>query len=66
MKLELTHEEGLLLKTELAKHLAAMDLELIHTDKHQLQVEASREIKALRAVEARLLKAIADASLSGT
>ena len=62
MNLDLSYEEALLLKSELTKRLEELDLELVHTDKHQLQVEASRELKKLRAVEARLAAALASAS----
>jgi hypothetical protein len=66
MHLDLSYEEGLLLKSELTKRLDELDLELIHTDKHQLQVEISRDLKALRAVEARLADALAKAQPKAT
>lgn len=59
MQLELTYEEALLLKSELSKRIDELDLELVRTDSHRLQVEASKDIKKLRVVESRLSAALA-------
>jgi hypothetical protein len=56
MKLDLTSHEAALLRTELSRHLVALDRDLVRTDKHDLQHALAREIDELRGIERRLAR----------
>ena len=54
ISLTLSPEELRLLSRHLARHIGALDAELVRTDHPALQHDFAREIEALRAIESRL------------
>jgi hypothetical protein len=54
MNLELSPEEARFLNNQLVRHLEAMENELVHTDKHQLQREIARDVEKMKVIHERL------------
>ncbi len=54
MRLELSMEEARFLKGQLTRHIAELDNELAHTDKHQLQRALAADVEYLTQIERRL------------
>jgi hypothetical protein len=54
MQLDLSPDEAVFLTQQLNRHIEAMDAELIHTDKRQLQRELATEVAKLKAIHERL------------
>ena len=54
MQLDLSPEEAAFLTQHLNRHIEAMDAELIHTDKRQLQRELAEELTKLKEIQERL------------
>jgi hypothetical protein len=54
MYLELTPEEAAFLREHLAKHVAQVENELVHTDKRELQRALARDVDRLRGIERKL------------
>jgi hypothetical protein len=54
MTLELSSREARILWTHLGLHVAWVEKELAHTDKHELQVALGKELDQLRDIQARL------------
>jgi hypothetical protein len=57
--LTLTPEDARFLHDHLRKHIAEMDLEVVHTDKRELQRALSEDVDRLRAIESRVRAALA-------
>ena len=64
MHLDMSEDEAKLLKTELSRRIAELDDELVHTDKHELQVALDKDIERLRVIEKRLARVLAAGSHS--
>ena len=54
MQLDLSLEEVNFLSRHLNRHIEAVDAELIHTDKRQLQRELAAEVAKLKELQERL------------
>lgn len=54
MQLDLTMEEAQFLRDHLARHIAAVDDELVHTDKFEMQRALAADIDRLKLLQARL------------
>jgi hypothetical protein len=60
MQLNLSPEEAVFLTRHLNRHIEAVDAELIHTDKRQLQRELAAELAKLKELQERLKALPAD------
>jgi hypothetical protein len=54
MQLDLTPEEARFLKEHLARHIAEVDTELVHTDTREMQRDLAADVEHLRRIERRL------------
>lgn len=54
MQLDLTTQEAQFLRDHLARHLAALDDELIHTDDFEMQRALAADIDRLKLLQSRL------------
>lgn len=54
MQLQLSATEAAFLTQQLNRHIEAMDAELVHTDKRQLQRELASEVAKLKEIHERL------------
>lgn len=58
MQLDLSPEEGKLLRAQLTIRIDELTQELVRTEKHELQVALDRDIERLRAIDDRLGRAL--------
>ena len=61
MKLELSQDEARFLSKHLARHIAEVESELVHTDSRALQRELARDLEHLRAIDRQLVHLMDDA-----
>lgn len=54
MQIDLSIEDVRFLHQQLARHLEEVELELVHTDKRDLQREIAADARRLRAILARI------------
>lgn len=54
MQLDLSLEEARFLRDHLARHIAELDAELVHTDKRELQRALAIDVDHLKGIERRL------------
>lgn len=62
MKLDLNVQEASLLKKQIDRRLEELELELVHTDKRELQRALAKDGELLRSIEERLTRVIASSS----
>lgn len=62
MQLDLSREEAVFLSRHLNRHIEAVDAELIHTDKRQLQRELAVDVAKLKELQERLKELTRDDS----
>lgn len=58
MQLDLSPEEGKLLRAQLTIRIDELTQELVRTEKYELQVALDRDIERLRAIDDRLGRAL--------
>jgi hypothetical protein len=61
IRLELSAEEANFLNSAMSRHLAEMEDELVHTDKHELQRALATDIERFRAIAQRLDRLVKNA-----
>ncbi len=54
MQIDLSIEDVRFLHQQLARHLEEVELELVHTDKREMQREIAEDARRLRAILARI------------
>jgi hypothetical protein len=60
MHLDLSPDEARFLKAQLARHLAEVEDELVHTEARDLQTALATDLERLRTIEDRLAHLIED------